>query len=405
LSGGNNIETECDRAQAYLSILCNSSPHRRTGSPGNRVATKFFAARVRELGYEIDTTPFDCLDWESGRISLTSNGETYRIYTSPYSPGANLSAPVVTVTTIGELEVCDCRGKILLLKGEIAAEQLMPKNFFFYNPDHHKLIYALLEQKRPAAVITATAMDPNFGALYPFPMIEDGDFDIPSVYCTDFTGEAIATFNANPFRLVIEARRIPSTSSNVIARKNPGAQNKIVACAHIDAKEGTPGATDNASGVVVLLLLAEKLADYTGQLGVELVAINGEDHYSAGGEMDYLRRYGDELGNVALAINIDGAGYIEGKTAFSIYGLPPEMEASARSIFNRFAGLVDGDPWYQGDHMMFVQAGRPSLAFTSEKAMEMLSTVTHSDADTPEIVDCRKLVELAAALNSFIRAV
>ena len=50
--------------------------------------------------------------------------------------------------------------------GDICAEQLMPKNFVFYNPDHHKRIYAFLEEKMPAAIITATERKPEMvGAL------------------------------------------------------------------------------------------------------------------------------------------------------------------------------------------------------------------------------------------------
>jgi aminopeptidase YwaD len=131
--------------------------------------------------------------------------------------------------------------------------------------------------------------------------------------------------------------------------------------------------------------------------------MNGEDYYSAGGEMDYIARYGEAFGNLKLAVNIDGAWYVEGKTAFSMYKLPPGIESTARSIFGRFDGIMQGDPWYQGDHMLFVQAERPTLVITSEKAMEMLSGVTHSAADTPDLVDCRKLVEIAAALDALLR--
>jgi len=107
------------------------------------------------------------------------------------------------------------------MKDEICSEQLMPKNFIFYNPDHHKKIYALLEEKQPAAIITATAKKPELvGALYPFPLIVDGDFDIPSVYCTDIIGKEIATHIGGMFKLTIQAERIPSTANNVIARKN-----------------------------------------------------------------------------------------------------------------------------------------------------------------------------------------
>ena len=211
-----------------------------------------------------------------------------------------------TVSTVEELEQCVCKGKILLMKGSICAEQLMPKNFVFYNPDHHKRMYALLEENQPAAIITATAKNPELvGGLYPFPMIEDGDFDIPSVYCTDTVGEKIADKTGVLFRLEIDAQRIPATASNVIARKNADAEEKVVVCAHIDAYGDSPGASDDASGTVVELLLAEMLAEYHGHIGIEIVAFNGEDHYSAGGQMDYLRRYGESMKEILVAINVE----------------------------------------------------------------------------------------------------
>ena len=37
----------------------------------------------------------------------------------------------------------------------------MPKNFPFYNPDHHKRIIDLLENKAPRAIVAATSRDPQ----------------------------------------------------------------------------------------------------------------------------------------------------------------------------------------------------------------------------------------------------
>jgi len=39
--------------------------------------------------------------------------------------------------------------KIAVLYGELGKEPLMPKNFVFWNPDEHKQIVALLEEKKP----------------------------------------------------------------------------------------------------------------------------------------------------------------------------------------------------------------------------------------------------------------
>ncbi len=389
------------KAKSYLDVLCNVKPNRRVGSLGNRAATDFLIKTLSSWGYTVDAAPFECLDYESGEVSLLRNSESFEVYISPFSLGVDVSAELVVVSTVEELEASSCTNKILLMKDEVCAEPLMPKNFVFYNPDHHKKIYALLEEKQPAAIITATKQNPMMaGAPYPFPLINDGDFNIPTMYCTDKTGEKLASKAGEVFELKAEAERIPATACNVIARKNPNAKKKIVVCAHVDAKEDTPGATDNASGIVVELLLAEMLQNYKGSLGVEIVAFNGEDYYSAAGEMDYLRRFGGDFERIAVAINMDGAGYVDGKTAYSLYGCPPEIEKKARETCGSH-GIVEGEQWYQGDHSMFVQNERAAIAFTSEKAFELLTTVTHTPKDMPEIVDCQKLVELAQALERF----
>jgi aminopeptidase YwaD len=394
------------KAKAYLNTLCSVSPNRRVGSPGNKVATDFFADKVRAWDYSIDTTPFNCLDYESEEPKLSSKDRFYDVNVSPCSLGCDVSAELILASTTDELEKCDCYDKILLLKGEICAEQLMPKNFVFYNPDNHKKIYKLLEDKQPAAIITATSKNPQLvGSIYPFPMINDGDFDIPSVYCTDIIGDKIAANLGQRFKLIIKAKRIPTTANNVVACKNPNAEKKIVICAHIDAVENTPGASDNASGIVVELLLAEMLKNYQGTIGIEIIAFNGEDHYSAGGQMDYLKRHKDTFDKILVAINIDDVGYVKGKTSYSFYECPIQIQRKASKIFCNYASLIKGEQWYQGDHMIFVQNSKASIALTSNKLAELMSNITHSPKDTPEIIDCNKLVELAFALKNLIIAI
>jgi len=391
------------RAEEYLLQLCSVKPNRRTGSPGNRAATDYVASIMSPWGYVLDTAPFDCLDFESGGALVVCGDRTFELRVSPYTLGCDAEAKIVVASTLEELEGLPCQGRILLMRGEICVEQLMPKNFVFYNPDHHKHIYGVLETKRPAAIITATGRSPGLvGAMYPFPLFEDGDFDIPSAFCTDVLGEDIARLAGETCHLVIAAKRIPAKACNVIARKNLDADRKIVISAHIDAYGDAPGASDDASGVVIQMLLAEALKGSEGDLGIEIVAFNGEDHYSAGGEMDYLGRYGDEMSRIAVAINIDDVGYIRGRTAYSMYGGVDSMSSTVKSVFGRFDGLMEGEPWFQGDHMVFVQNGAPAIALTSELMPELMATITHSDRDTPDIVDCGKLVELANALESLI---
>jgi aminopeptidase YwaD len=289
------------------------------------------------------------------------------------------------------------------MQGVLTMGQLMPKNCIFYNPEQHKKIYSILEVKKPVAIITATGKDLDMvGNVYPFPVIEDGDFNIPSVYCKDIVGDEIASKAGQVFHLETEARRIHAQASNVISYKNPDAMKKIIICAHLDAKETTPGASDDASGIAVQLLLAEMLSKYQGNIDIEIVAFNGEDNYTAGGEMDYLRRYDQELNKAVIVINIDDIGYVEGKTTYSFYECSEGFRKKVKTVFNNYSGLIEGERWYSGDHMIFAQKLIPTMAITSEKVIELMHTITHTSADVPEIVDYRKLFELANALKRLV---
>ncbi len=202
--------------------------------------------------------------------------------------------------------------------------------------------------------------------------------------------------------LEIEAERIPAKGCNVLARKGPGSGRRIVLCAHIDTKEGTPGALDNATGITVLLLLAELLADYAGDTGIEIVALNGEDDYSAAGQLLYLKENADTLDQVILGINLDVAGYHQGNTEYSLYGCPDEIAGKIRKAFSDQEDMVEGEPWYQSDHSLFVQNQVPAMAITSEHFMQLSTHVTHTPKDSPEIVDTDKLVDVALVLRGLL---
>jgi aminopeptidase YwaD len=391
------------RAAGYLNKLCIEIPTRAVGSAGNRAATDWFAQTIAAYGFETETHSFDCMDWSSSGAALTVAGVVFPAHAGPYALGCDVRAPLVVVTTIAELETAPLGGQIVLLRGELASEPLMPKNFTFYNPEDHQRIYRVLESQQPTAIIAATGMNPSMaGAMYPFPMFEDGDFDIPSVYLTDVEGARIAQHAGDVVHLVSRTERLPATACNIRARRQGYGYGRIVIMAHIDAKAGTPGALDNAAGVSTLLLLAELLEDYAGRHTIEIVAVNGEDYYANPGEMDYLRRNEGQFDAITLGINLDGLGYCDGRTAYSLYGCSLDMADALRAGFAAFPGFCEGETWYQGDHMMMVSHGRPALALTSECAMELLAKVIHTEHDTPALIDTARLAEAALALRNVI---
>lgn len=391
-----------EKAESFLKQLCVDIGERCVGSSGNQRATEFFADKMEAAGFSFKTVEFPCFDWSEAGAALHVDGHSFEVLPSPYSLGCRLRAPLCAAASLQELQRVDGAGKIVLLTGELAKEQLMPKNFTFYNPDEHQRIIHLLETRGFKGVVAATTYNRELaGGVYPFPLIEDGDFNLPSVYMTDLEGEKLAACLGKSTSLEINAVRVPSRGCNVVAQKGNGNGHRVVIVAHIDSKQRTPGAIDNAGGTVVLLLLAELLKDYNGPLEVEITALNGEDYYSNPGQMLYLKENESKLSEVVLGINIDGVGLFEGKTAYSLYDCPQGIGESIRGVFSPRKDMVEGGPWYQGDHGLFIMNRRPALAITSDN-MEKLLEIAHTPKDHLGMVDPQKLADTAEALMELV---
>jgi len=389
--------------EKHLHMLCEECENRHVGSPGNRQATEYAAQVLSSLGFEVQTNPFECMEWESGDVILEAGGRTWSASVGPFSLPFDGEAELIAISSLRELESAGITGKAVLLYGDIAREQVMPKNFVFYNPDHHRRLVSVLESGRPAALICATGKNPGTaGSVYPFPLFEDGDFDIPSVTIKDVDGEQLLECVGQSVRLAFESRRIPATGTNVIGGKGRPGLPDLVSCAHIDAKKGTPGALDNATGVATLLVLADLLADYRGEKRIEIVLFNGEDYYAVPGQMQYLAELGERIREIDLAINLDAAGHRDASIAYSFYECSDAVRRQAKASFSDNLIFTEGAAWVQGDHSMFVMAGCSAIAITSSNFDWLCQEITHTPLDSPEIVDSAKLATTAIALRDLV---
>lgn len=402
-------------ASTHLHALCEVSPDRRPGSPGNEQAAGYVAQEWRHLRWDVSDQRFDVLDWSGSAGSVTLGRQRWTVHPSPYAHGAEMSRPLLVLRTRDDLDTAAAsgglRGRAVLLMDELSREQLTPLGYPFYaNPDHAAILDVLM-QARPSVVLAGTGTAPQTaGAMEPFPLIEDGTFPIPTGNLGLSDAAALARHDGERVRVDMSAHRWPSTARNVIARRGPRSPRLLVT-AHLDSKPGTPGAVDNASGVTVLLLLARALADQTlDAVGVELLAVNGEDCYSAAGELAYLDEYGPSLDEVHLVANVDGVGFRVGGTAYSTYELPAVLEEPVRRAVTgpaaHDAHLLEGPAWLASDHAVFVARGRPAVAFTSERLDTVLTEVAHSPHDTPAQVEptlldglSRVLADLALGLQ------
>jgi len=391
------MEDNLQLIEKVLKELCVNIGERPVGSRSNQKAQTFIGSLFRDQGYEVEYQEFDCLDWSGQDISLSIDDRFVPAAISPYSLPCEVQSESVPIDSLSALETSDIRGRIAVLYGELTREAIMPKAFRFWNPEEHQAIVHLLESKAPAALVTI-----SFQEKRATPILEDGDFDIPAAVVSKKDGELVLSLPGQIALKIVSARH-PSRGANVIARK-PGraGEQKIVFSAHMDTKPGTPGALDNASGVATLLTLGQLLSNRGFDFGLEFVTFNGEDYYSNVGEVAYLEAFQPEFQNILLNINCDGVGLQHSKTGIAYMECPDPIISVCEQARARFDGITIMEPWYQGDHMLFVMNQVPALAISSPDAIVLLETVIHTEKDTVDLVEPASILRAAQFLAQVV---
>lgn len=383
------------RVASHLAALVRSPEGRPVGSAANHAAEDSIAGALLAAGYDVERQGFDCVEWHAAGVELRLAASELAARVNPYSPACDLVAPAVAVSSVGKLEASELAGRIALLHGPLTAEPLFPRNFPFFTVEEHQQVVDLLEEKGARAVI-AVGHTAN-----PAPVIEDGDFTVPSVTVPADVGALLLAAEGAPIALRIRATSRPGRGANVIGRLAHPSRDKIVLCAHFDTKPGTPGALDNAAGVAAVLALAEELAAGP-PTNVEVVAFNGEDHYASPGQVAYLAGCGGDFGRIALVVNIDGVGLRQAATTMAFFGCPEAWADAARAEMNRRTGLEEAAPWPQGDHSLFAMRGVPCVALTSAGIHDLIDRIIHTPADTLDILDPIRIAETVGFLNHLL---
>lgn len=389
---------------ADLSRLCDPGD-RDLGTGRNRAATSFVGERMRELGLEVEELQFDVPEWRFGSASLGVGDTQFAAHPGPFSDSCRASGRLLVVRSWQELEGLDAAGAVVLVCDEAAREPLTPRGYPFYdNPEHTALANAL-ETGEPVAIVAATTSHEMAGALSPFPLIEEPGFRIPTAYLSAELGAELATHVGQDVSVHIESQTLPSSGVQLIGRRqgtSEASAGVIVVSAHVDTKPETPGAIDNASGVVMLLAVASLLQGREIACGIEFVPFNGEDHTLAPGEMAYLSaRQG--IKDVRLNINIDGAGLPDAPSAYSVYGISDDLaEKLARVAALHPDTVAEGPAWPASDHMIFAMSGVPAIAITSSDFEAFTRVYAHTPADVPAILDAKLLAETARFVAALI---
>ncbi|MEE4176702.1 MAG: M28 family metallopeptidase [Bacteroides sp.] len=377
------------------------STERPIGSRNNRALNSLLYEEMAQLSFKVEAIPMKCKVWEFGPSSLERGRVSFDIFPGPFSPGFEGVIPqLVPLASVDDLKAVDIKEKMALLYGEISKEPLMPKDFPFYFPEEHKVIYNLLEKQQPSFILAATGQHPACG-LDPFPLFEDGNFYIPNAFMDEKSALALLSLKG-PVNLLLNSGVRNASSQQLIAKKEGQGKKKVVIGAHMDTKYGTPGAIDNGAGVKALIVIMRLLSDYQGKFSLEFVPFNGEEYYGASGELAYLDQQEVSYDQIALMVNLDGLGHKNAKVAVSYYNI--DDEKPFEEVLSAFPGVTKGPAWYAGDHSMFAFQGVPCIALTSSNLWDDVLSLTHTPLDTPENLDMSIIMEAAEFVASIVRS-
>lgn len=184
-------------------------------------------------------------------------------------------------------------------------------------------------------------------------------------------------------------------SVNVVATPpglEPGDPHLVVG-AHLDTVPQAPGAEDNASGVGVLLAVAEAVAQRRTRLPVVLVAFGAEEprgpsdtdhHY---GSRRYVALMGPKERRALRAmVSLDRVGVGDRVPVGSATASDP-VQRSLLAAARRAEVPVVADPEQRSsDHWSFVRNGLPAARLGSTPYVGY-----HSAADVPEVVSAEQL--------------
>jgi len=377
----------------HLKALSVEIGARPGGSVGNQAAAAYIESVFRRCGLAVETQEFACPAWEELGAWLCMQNSALPVAANPYSPSCLVSAPLLPVHTRAELEDADLTGKLVVLYGELVRHPLPPKAWTFKDAADARVV-DLLEAGRPAAILTVQSHAGEIERL-----IEDWEFRVPSATVGAEMGAMLLQHAGEHARLRIDTRQSRSVTANVVGRLPGLIRQQLVLCAHYDTKFDTPGASDNASGVAVMLALAEQLCRQEQPYSLEFVAFTNEEYLPLGDD-EYVHRRGATFDQIDAVLNFDAVGLRSGPNTVAGFNLDARLRAEIEHTVAHFPEVQWTAPWPESNHSTFTMRGVPGLAFTAKGD----APPYHLRSDTVEQISRQRLDEMISLGGALTQA-
>ncbi|MHA2127343.1 MAG: M28 family peptidase [Promethearchaeota archaeon] len=283
--------------------------------------------------------------------------------------------------------------QILLLGGDLTKDILFPLNYPFYNIPEHQELYKLLNSLSPLAVIFI-----SHSPVDPVPISQDKDFKIPSATISSESGEKIINSDGNVISIKIESTITEAKSSILFGGLKSNRLPEIILIAHLDTQFFSPGAHDDASGVLCLLEIMRLLKENDSSLPIKFVITTGHEH-TGDGEKLFIDKVNDAGIILKYFFNIDGIGHKRIEDQISFYNMEEQLKTKILNLQEDYE-IIEGSQWFQGLHAVFAQTGTTCLALSSQSL-----GIHHTPKDRFDLLSLSKIKNRAEFIYKILKII
>ncbi|MBC8279191.1 MAG: M28 family peptidase [Chloroflexi bacterium] len=361
------LDTAGVEAYVQLEALLAELGPRASATEQESNAAKYLEDKFQQLGYATEIQSFPVIEHKLSGLGLTLTTPEQREFSALPMSESGLGDVSGILTPVGlampdDIPEDGLEGRIALAKRGVIKFQAKAENVF-------------------AAGAVGLVVYNNASGVFQGALAEESKFPVISISGDD--GKAIiellaASETQASITLTLEER----PSQNVIAEKpTKGTSEAVVVLGgHYDSIPDVSGANDNASGIAVLLTIAEMLADADLSFTLRIVPF-GSEELGLLGSQAYVESLTDqELENTNAMLNFDALGTGSGVTVFGTSELT-EIIKSVGAESGVDIALTRGLGRGTSDFVSFQKEDIHYLMFFGDD-----TTRIHSELDTIEFV-------------------
>ena len=363
-----------------LQMLCVTIGSRSIGTAGERRAAEYVTRRFREFGWESRIEEYPCLAWDYEGSTAAIDGRALHAGATHYSPGGVFEGPLMRAR-IGKDQlpiIDDYRGRIAWYCEKEAG--LFAR---------HQVCRELRNEGAVGVLMLSYLVD-----TWSTKIVREPDIGIPTFGVAGREAAVLQASEGRPVRLSVQAQTRPSRSGNAVATAPGGPVGPLVlVTAHHEAAPYCPGAMDNASGVAMLLAVAQRFGRSRHARRFMLATTGGHEYGGANtcgrGAVALFQEHKKLfLSSGGFQLNFDGAG----KREDEVITCANFSDALLDRLRSAAVVRVRPQPFVGVDAMPWCQWKLPVMWPVSEGG----SDVYHSPMDTVDRIDFAALTDAAA---------